>query len=139
MSEPTGDERYWASTTRWTSSPLYDRNTIQIWINGLRGRLVRGGQINAADIRMFVDIYNNYAQHQHYYDDLVGVDTFGNYARYGGGHYVGRNTDGAGYGFVSYPAGAASHEPITAGVINQLKGWINALRSHSHGAADANR
>lgn len=134
---------YAAQTTRYVSAPIGLGSTASI-ISSLRGQCYVGAPIVAANVRAIVDLYNTWIYHYHSADDLIGVDTFGNVPRYGGGYWTTQNTgyalDGSAAPFVGglYPTYMYTDNLIYASEFNQIITYVNSTGYHFHSIEDVN-
>lgn len=129
-----------------TSTPRgYIISSLFTLVANLRNSATADKPINAADLdQMITAVRNTWIAHTHKYNDLLGIDTFGNLTRYTTtGSYsndldTGAALDIAGNGYAASPtpAGITPGGQITAADINAVIALINGLRNHRHGKAD---
>ena len=111
-------------------------SALQSRITALKNKMKPNLKVTAADFNELVAIYNRWEDHYHGHNDLRGVDTFGNVAVYGAsGIYIWRNS-GAVSGAGNSGAAVSVGHDISVGDVNNIIGYINAIRSHTHSTTD---
>lgn len=138
INPPPSGTTYAAQTTRYVSSPV-GLGSMASTVSSLRSQCYSGAPVIAANVRALIDLYNTWIYHYHSISDLIGVDTFGNVAYYGGGYWTTQYTDrpiDIAFPAYGYPGTMYVNNNINASDFNYAINIINATRYHYHNTED---